>query len=42
MATPVMIPVGMMQMPVNGNGMPVAGMQMQKPSLLQKLQGLFR
>ena len=42
MATPVMIPVGMMQVPVNKNGMPVAGMQNQNASMLQKLRGWFK
>jgi hypothetical protein len=45
MGTPMMIPVGMVQMPVNGSGMPVSGMQMmqmQKPSLMQKVQNWFR
>jgi len=40
MGTPMMIPVGMMQVPVNGNGNGMAVMQ--KPSLMQKLRGLFR
>jgi hypothetical protein len=40
MATPVMIPVGMMQVPMNGNGMAV--MQNQKPSMLHKVQNWFR
>jgi hypothetical protein len=39
-AMPIMIPVGMAQVPVNGTAIP--GVQVTKPSFFQKLKGLFK